>query len=204
MEHPYGIEVGDVLLSVQVLLATEAHRSQPSDHRSPIVPIGSARRSREVRDAMAAHPSVPRLGQAPPPTDLGLIDPSTGAGTMKALRRDLQAELAYGPSGRGKPSLEAIRIERDPTAASSRDDVMRALVEVVPFMVRGRDRVYRTGPNEVALLMPSTDEDGADVALDRLLEGVPKALAERKLGSVRLAPRRIEAPRHGAAAAATT
>jgi hypothetical protein len=206
MGQRYGIEAGDVLLSIQVLLAAEAEARRPhaSDHRPAIVPIGSAHRARDVRDAMAGHPSVPRLGEIAPPTDLGLIDPATGAGSMKALRRDLQAELAYGPSERGRPSVVAIRVERDPAAASSQDDVMRALVEVVPFMVRGRDRVYRTGPDEVALLMPATGEEGADVALGRLLENVPLVLADRKLGWVRLAPRRIATEGREAAAGATT
>jgi GGDEF domain-containing protein len=68
---------------------------------------------------------------------------------------------------------------------------MRAVAEVIPFLVRARDRVYRTGPQEFALLMPATGEEGKVAALRRLLASVPKAIAKRRLGEVRLVARRI-------------
>ena len=77
---------------------------------------------------------------------------------------------------------------------------MRAVVEIVPFMVRGRDRVYRIAPDELALIMPATNDEGAGAALARLLESVPKVLVERKLGGVVLSPRRVVADSAGARA----
>ena len=138
---------------------------------------------------MAGHPSQWSLRSARPPTDLGLIDPDTGAGTVRALRRDLFSELSYAP---GSPSVVALKVERAGEGGAdvrSGEDLVRAVAEVVPFVVRGRDRVYRTGPSELALLLPRTDDEGANVALSRLLTEVPRIMAERKLGQVRLVPR---------------
>ncbi len=155
-----------------------------------------------MREAMALHPSARRLGDPPPPTDLGLVDPGTGAGSLRALRRDLLNEMTYGPAARPGPSVIAIRVERhgDDLDGPPPETLMRAVVEVVPFMVRPRDRVYRSGPNELALLMPATDDEGAEVALSRLLHRVPRVLAARRLGQVRLMPRRVRTDGLGAKA----
>src|SRR5439155_24178726 len=138
--------------------------------------------------------------------EVGLIDPSTGGGSFRAVRRDVRAEVAWAPGGTGEPAVVALEVRpvaeirrRDGDEAAER--LLRAVVEVVPFMLRGRDRVYRTGPDELALLMPHTDVEGMEAALARLLEMVPRSIAERKLGNVRLLPRRarMAAPRAASA-----
>ncbi len=211
--HGYGFERGDVLLSVQLILTREEQRADPSR----IAPSRAIAGSREAggwlpnawgtpdASVVPLDPTgrPPRIAEGGPvsmgdaqPQELGLIDPSTGAGSFRALRRDLQSEMARAPSGTGEPAVVALEVRpaaeirrRDGDEAAER--LLRAVVEVVPFMLRGRDRVYRTGPDELALLMPLTDVEGMEVALARLLEMVPRSIAERKLGSVRLVPRRV-------------
>jgi len=220
--HGYGFERGDVLLSVQLILTREEQRADPPR----IAPSGAIAGPREAGGWLPTgwgtqHASVvpidpaghPRLADGAPapdsvaasarlstghaqPQELGLIDASTGAGSFRALRRDLQSEMAWTPAGTGEPAVVALEVR--PVAEIRRRDgdeaaelLLRAVVEVVPFMLRGRDRVYRTGPDELALLMPHTDVDGMEAALARLLEMVPRSIAERKLGNVRLVPRRV-------------
>ena len=216
MSEGYRPEAGDVLFSLQALLAREEQRrdappaapasaATPDPGRaeqaagwlpefwkaehSPVVSLAAQGRSEEATRAMAGHPSRWNPSGNRPPTDLGLIDPETGAGTVRALRRDLFSELSYAPAS---PSVVALKVERAGEAEQdprTEEDLVRAVAEVVPFVVRGRDRVYRTGPSELALLMPRTDDEGAGVALARLLTEVPRIMAERKLGQVRLVPR---------------
>jgi hypothetical protein len=214
MSEAYRPEVGDVLFSLQTLLAREEQRREappasPAEsatgaaaeqavgwmpefwkaERSSVVSLPTEGRSEEAVAAMANHPSQWSPPRSRPPTDLGLIDPDTGAGTVRALRRDLYSELSYAPAS---PSVVALRVERAGEGGQddrSEQELVRAVAEVVPFVVRGRDRVYRTGPSELALLLPRTDDEGANVALSRLLTEVPRIMAERKLGQVRLVPR---------------
>jgi GGDEF domain-containing protein len=222
----YGFERDEVLLSVQLILAREEQRADPpmvvaahgtagsqdaggwlpaawGTQQGSVVPLDPAGRPRGTAPVTAsARPST----AGAQPRELGLIDPSTGAGSLRALRRDLQSEMAWAPAGRAEPAIVALEVQpvadirrRDGDEAAER--LLRAVVEVVPFMLRGRDRVYRTGPDELALLMPHTDVEGMEAALARLLEMVPRSIADRKLGTVRLLPRRVRmaAPRTASA-----
>ena len=144
------------------------------------------------QDGVEARPGSPPSATA----ELKLIDPDTGAGTTRALRRDLVAAGASSPSSGESPAVVVIRVEpladlRRRDADEQADALLVAVVEMVPFMVRARDRLYRVGPNELALLMPATDAEGVEAALERLVERLPKTLAQRKLGYVRLVARRV-------------
>ena len=215
----YSFERGDVLLSVQLILTREEQRADPqrvvSSHEiagprgtggwlptawgaqeGSVVPFDPAGRSARLASGGPGSASTFTSTGDAQPQELGLIDPSTGAGSFRALRRDLQSEVAWAPAGTGEPAVVALEVRpvaeirrRDGDEAAER--LLRAVVEVVPFMLRGRDRVYRTGPDELALLMPHTDVEGMEAALARLLEMVPRSVAERRLGDVRLVPRRV-------------
>ena len=157
----------------------------------PLEAVGHALRESPSRPG---HPSAPADGAVP--VELALIDPVTGVGTLRALRRDLANEVRQAPEASRALSVVGLLVE--PCAAirasegdEEADTLMRAVAEVIPFLVRARDRVYRTGPEEFALLMPATGEEGKVAALRRLLASVPKAIAKRRLGEVRLVARRI-------------
>ena len=64
------------------------------------------------------------------------------------------------------------------------DDVLRALVELVPFSLRPRDRVYRVGEDELALLLSGTDEGGVEVVMARFEADAARVLADRGLPPV--------------------
>lgn len=186
---PFRAESGEVLLSIQLTLAGE---------EDPAEVIGRAQRETTSRQG---HPSVPARPAAP--VELSLVDPITGAGTLRALRRDLAIEMR-SRGGTHAPSVVGLLVEpcagiRASEGDEEADALMRAVADVIPFLVRARDRVYRTGPEEFALLMPATGDDGKVAALRRLLASVPKAIAERRLGEVRLVPRRISVRELGAA-----
>lgn len=212
-DQPYRAEAGDVLLSLQVILAGEASTDGPDDQRMQTPrsrtpglidpgrpgsgPVGAWMPATWDPTPHGERPdgatrSAMRGGDAPP-TALRLIDASTGAGTFRALSRDLAAAREWG-SKNGGPSVVWLVVEpvaevRAREGDATAEALMTAVVELVPFMVRARDRIYRTGPAELALLMPDTDDEGMEVALGRLMDKVPKVLAERRLGEVRLVPR---------------
>lgn len=193
----FRAEAGDVLLSVQLTLANEGGGRDPAVETPPSALRDVLSPDRAVRESALSrsrHPSVPagpgRL------VDSVFVDPGTGAGTVRTLRRDLATEVGWGQARGSSPSIVGLRVEpcadlRARGGDEAADALLRAVAEAIPFMVRGRDRVYRTGPDELALLMPATADEGKEAALRRLISGVPKAIADRKLGEVRLIARRI-------------
>lgn len=134
---------------------------------------------------------------AKPPADLGLIDPVTGAGTVRALRRDVAAARSWDLPDVAPPAVIAIDLEPIPeirrqVGDEAADRLLRAVVETIPWVLRARDRVYRIGPDDLALLMPSTGAEGVEAALVRLLRSIPTALSERGLVEVSLVPRPLD------------
>lgn len=193
----FRAEAGDVLLSVQLTLANEGLDGEPAVETPPSTVRDTLPPDRAVRESALSrsrHPSIPAVpGRL---VDSAFVDPGTGAGTVRTLRRDLATEVSWGRGQGSSPSIVGLRLEpcaelRAGGGDEAADALLRAVAEVIPFMVRGRDRVYRTGRDELALLMPATADEGKEAALRRLISGVPKAIAGRKLGEVRLIARRI-------------
>jgi len=184
----YSMERGDVLMSVQLVLARESERGQATQETPPRPlrlrpsPLKTPLR---IEDARRAAPGPrPNIGAAPS-SDLMLVDPATGAPSLSALRRDI--DLLGGRSAIAGARLTLCSLEvqliraEGPVAPNAREDVMRALVELVPFALRAKDRVYRTGPNELALLFTGAGEEGAAVALARFEADALRVLHDRKL-----------------------
>jgi GGDEF domain-containing protein len=193
----FRVEAGDVLLSVQLTLANEGGDGTPAAEPLPATPPGIVSLDRAVGEgalSRSRHPSIPATpGRL---VDAVFVDPGTGAGTVRTLRRDLATEVSWSHGRGSSPSIVGLRVQpcaelRASGGDEAADALLRAVAEVIPFMVRGRDRVYRTGPDELALLMPATADEGKEAALRRLISGVPKVIADRKLGEVRLIARRI-------------
>jgi GGDEF domain-containing protein len=120
-----------------------------------------------------------------------LIDPITGVPNLDALRRDIG--LAGGLAGLASDrsvlvgvtlvGLTEIGTTQGLEAANT---VLRSLIELAPFSLRGRDRVYRIAFDELAFLMTNTFEEGARVALERFAEECERVLAARALPNIRL------------------
>jgi GGDEF domain-containing protein len=156
----------------------------------------------------AAQPSprpsgpVPIGKQVQPAGSPVMVDPLTGIGTIHALRRDLMLEQTWPMAGRGAlvlvaveiVALDKIRADMGPEAANH---VLKSLVEVAPFTLRAQDRVYRSGRNQLTLILPGVDKaapEGARAALETALQrrvaghGYPEPhLAARRLDPVALA-----------------
>jgi len=65
-------------------------------------------------------------------------------------------------------------------------------VEAVPFVLRGGDRIYRTGPDELVLLLPGSDLTGAAAMCLRLQTAVRDVLVRRELPEIMLSARPFE------------
>jgi GGDEF domain-containing protein len=151
-------------------------------------PVVVVRSEREARPATAP---------TKPPADLGLIDPVTGAGTVRALLRDVAAARSWDLPDVAPPAVIAVDLEPIPeirrqVGDEAADRLLKAVVETIPWVLRARDRVYRIGPDDLALLMPSTGSEGVEAALVRLLRSIPAALSERGLVEVSLVPRPLD------------
>lgn len=207
----YTTEVGDVLLSVQGVLLNEAHPLSPE--APTMFPIAGARRLAVVRDPSAPDgPSAPdaRATRAaerdgtptprPPAPEsvpsLRLID-ATGAGTLRALRRDLATEREYPSEDREGLALAAIDVRSITSAVAAvevppTEELLRAIVEAVPVVLRSTDRVYRFDDERLVLMLPGSDAVGAEVAIARLEAHLIRVLAARGFVGFRLGARTMD------------
>ena len=124
-----------------------------------------------------------------------MVDPTTGAGTIAALRRDLslQETSAGMPDGRVVgleiETLDQFRLVLGSTAA---DEVIRGLVEVAPFALQARDRVYRFGRDKLILWLGASKDSEVEKARAGLEEAVTRFLADRGFPEVRLLARTLD------------
>jgi GGDEF domain-containing protein len=126
-----------------------------------------------------------------------MVDPLTGIGTLHALRRDLMLEQAWPVGTRKAPVIVALEIApldqiRVDMGAEAGDRVLKCLVEVAPFALRTQDRIYRSGRNQLTLLLPGTDGVDAENARNALETGLQRRLDGRGYPEVRLAARKLD------------
>jgi len=204
----YQVERGDVLLSIQLILTAEEEglrsggrwpspgsvRPAVAAASAHVVPRGVAGPARTV-PPQVRH-SLPPVRKPPSAPSLlpSMVDPMTGAGTADALRRDLS--LVRAAVGAGQPAaaaavlsvegLDQVRLTMGTEAAVA---VLRALVEVAPFALQARDRIYRAGRTEMALLLPGADHTRVEAARAGLELALSRVLADRGFPEVRLAVR---------------
>jgi GGDEF domain-containing protein len=132
-----------------------------------------------------------RLVAAAPSGPEPMADPETGAGTGVALRRDVDRDL----SGRAPDTAPFVLLRVTVHTAQSGQglppdvglDVIRCLCEIGPFVLRGRDRIYRTGPHEVTVLLAEAGPDGAEAARGRLESATQRAMYDKGHPGVLLA-----------------
>jgi hypothetical protein len=194
----FQAERGDLLLWLQSVLIEE---SQSARRTAIAAPPASG-----VRGSASAEPASVRLPVRAPVTRASAVvpagdparripgspsDPATGARTLLSLHRDLVL-LRSWPGSTGKPvTLLAMRI--DPVSRpADPSELLRAIVDGGRRALRERDRIYRTGPSELSILMPGADEIGAEIAVARLEAATVPILAERGLPSVRIRTRVID------------
>ncbi len=186
----YTTERGEVSLSIELALG------RLSDERGATPPGTPAR----LEPGWDVEPQAPEDKWKPqqkwkplrPVTQLEpLSDAETGAPTLAALRRELERDPSWRYPGSAAFVLMAVGVEpldaiREQIGEETAATVLRELVEAVPFVLRARDRVFRTAPSEMTLFLDGTDERGAEAARARLESTVQRVLANRGLPSVEL------------------
>jgi GGDEF domain-containing protein len=126
-----------------------------------------------------------------------MVDPLTGVGTIHALRRDLMLEQTWPVAGRRSPTLVALEIEpldqiREAMGGPAADRALKSLVEVAPFALRTQDRVYRSGRNQLTVLLPGGEGTGAEGARSVLEAALQRHLAGKGYPELRLTARRLD------------
>jgi GGDEF domain-containing protein len=201
------VERGDVLLSVQMILTREEEFRRRQLGPSNAAATASASQSvPPARPAVATvrAPTSPRVAtpqrypQAPQPArPPSMVDPLTGVGTIHALRRDLMLEQTWPVAGRTSPTLVALEIApldqiREAMGAPAADRVLKSLVELVPFALRTQDRVYRSGRNQLTVLLSGGDGAGAEGARSALETALQRNLAGKGYPELRLTARKLD------------
>ena len=204
----YGIERGDVLLSLQLVLTREEERPADVSAVAPRQAGGGSNGSPKGNGS-----ANPRPQQTSPPTPVPqprvslpslppeprrpvvMVDPRTGAGTMAALRRDLALQKGSGGAPEGKVvglEIETLDQFRLVLGSGAADEVIRGLVEVAPFALHPRDRVYRFGRDKLILWLGVSKDAEIERARTGLEEAVTRFLSDRGFPEVRLVARTLD------------
>ena len=202
----YRIEQSDVLLSVQVVLTREeeprwrraAYAEPRSVHppRPRTVSEGTPDRVAETR-VPTPQRANPILLLPAPKAPIVTLDPSTGAGTMQALRRDLTMDIGRTAAGRvlGVISVEGLDQARLTLGPGAAEEVLKAIVQVAPFALQARDRLYRAARGQLVILLAHAVEEDLEPACGRLEAGVKRYLADRGSPPIALHVRRLDPAR---------
>lgn len=105
--------------------------------------------------------------------EMASLDPLTGAGNRRLLKRDLNAALLRSRLQREPCTLVVMDIDRfkqvnDRFGHEAGDDVLERFVRHVRSHMRSGDSLYRMGGEEFVLLLPGMDRDSARQALPEL------------------------------------
>lgn len=135
--------------------------------------------------AAGAAPALVAAARHTSTAELALVDELTGCYNKRAFRRDL--ETAVGDAAReGAPlALAMIDIDHfkrynDAHGHAAGDQALRRVAGILRSCVRGRDRVYRFGGEELAVLLPGAHLGDALAVAERIraavaLDGEPDA-----------------------------
>jgi GGDEF domain-containing protein len=171
--------------------------ASPSPNPAPWFPPPVTRPA--ARPTPAATPGRPAAAAATSST----LDQLIGIGGPVALRRDVMLEEAV-PSA-GGPGFALISIEVHPVAEvrarrgpQAADDLFRTLVDALRGSLRPSDRIYRSGTDELTLLLRGRGRGGGVQVRMELESALRVALARRGLPSVRL----VAAPKGSGSATA--
>jgi GGDEF domain-containing protein len=187
----------------------------PSMARQRPAPTALPPRERRTVIAFPVRPVSLAPVQTATPTDRSslrpstLVDELTGIGGPLALKRDVMLERSL-PTPRGtRFALISIDVHQVAEVRQRRgeavaDQLFKTLVDAVRISISPSDSVYRSGSDELTLLLRGRDPGGGDQARAELESALRDALADRGLPSVRLAtapkgPHPVVAPREDVA-----
>jgi GGDEF domain-containing protein len=184
----------------QILVRARIDISVPSEPEPAVepAPLRMAQSPAPVRPTVVPLPvRVERpaaLAVAPASTfsRTAMVDELTGIGGPLALRRDLMLENSFPwPGG---PRYQLVTIDLHPVAEvraargpDVADRLFRTLLDAVRVSLGPSDAIYRSGQDEITLLLRGPNGTGADQARVALESALRRALAERGLPRIRLA-----------------
>jgi GGDEF domain-containing protein len=169
----------------------------------PVAAIGAARVT-PVRvfpaQAPAPTPAPPRASTSAPEapewarsrpaaTAPAMHDPSTGALSLHALEQALELRGSHLARWMVTVDIAPLPEVRRQHGDETADAILRVIVEAVPFVLRAQDQVFRTGIDELTLLMPDSDLADAAVLCLRVQMAVKDVLVRRELPGVILSVR---------------
>jgi GGDEF domain-containing protein len=159
-------------------------RPVPAPHR--LVPVAAPH---HLVPVSAPRPLAPVPVRALRPSTL--VDELTGIGGPLALKRDVMLESSL-PTPRG-PRFALISIDVHPVAAVRQqrgealaDQLFKTLVDAVRLSLGPSDSIYRSGQDELTLLLRGRDPGAGDRAPAEMEAALRRALADRGLPLVRL------------------
>lgn len=111
---------------------------------------------------------------------LSLIDPLTGLWNYRRLDQDIEKDISHARRYKEELSFAMIDIDHfkhynDHNGHQHGDDALRMVANVILYHVRDVDSVYRYGGEELCVIMPKTDKQGALLAAERIREAIEKA-----------------------------
>lgn len=111
---------------------------------------------------------------------LTLVDPLTELWNCRKLDHDFCRELSLAKRQRGLLAFAMIDIDHfkqynDHNGHPLGDEALRNVAEILRETVRDTDLVYRYGGEEMCVILPNTDKEGAALVLERIREEVEKA-----------------------------
>jgi GGDEF domain-containing protein len=135
-------------------------------------------------------PDVPEWARSRPvAATLEMHDPSTGALSRHALGQALELRGSHLARWMVTVDITPLPEVRRQCGDETADAILRVIVEAVPFVLRAQDQVFRTGIDELTLLMPGSDLADAAVLCLRVQMAVKDVLVRRELPGVILSVR---------------
>jgi GGDEF domain-containing protein len=178
-------------------------------------PTGLPPRERRTVVPFSVRPASPEPARRAVPTHRSTLRPSTlvdeltGIGGPLALKRDVMLERSLPTPGGARFALISIDVHQVAEVRQRRgeavaDQLFKTLVDAIRISISPSDSVYRSGPDELTLLLRGRDPGAGDHARAELEAALREALADRGLLSVRLAtatkgPHPVVAPREDVA-----
>jgi len=120
--------------------------------------------------------------------ELAFRDPLTGLRNRRSFEERLEEECARVRRGRGYRfavvvvDVDDFKAINDTLGHATGDRVLQAVAKLLRSSVREVDLCFRIGGDEFAVILPDTDDDGAQVVLQRLREGADPAIMPVPVG----------------------
>jgi diguanylate cyclase (GGDEF)-like protein len=127
--------------------------------------------------AAGAAPALVAAARHTSTAELTLVDELTGLYNKRAFRRDLATTVGDATRDDAPVALAMIDIDHfktynDTHGHAAGDQALRRVAAIVRSCVRGQDRVYRFGGEELAVLLPGANLGDAVAVAERIRAGV--------------------------------